>query len=67
MDGPRHQFLAGATLALHQHRAVGGGHGADNLFQSLDGRAAANDVIQRIVAGRVASQGKVLPPQRLRL
>ena len=51
MNGVRHQFLAGAALAVDQHAAVGGGHQGELLPQRLHGNAFADDLRAR--AGRL--------------
>ena len=50
MDGARHQLLAGAALAQHQHRGIGGGHPVDQAQHLFHARAAGDDPL---VAGLV--------------
>ena len=44
MDGARHQLLAGAALARHQHRRIGGRDLLDGGLDALHGRARAHQV-----------------------
>ena len=54
IDGPGHQFLAGARIAPDQHRGVGGRHPADGLIDLLHGFALADDGIRgRGIRGHV--------------
>ena len=43
IDGPRHQLLAGTALSLDQHRRLGPCHLADEISESLHGRAAPQE------------------------
>ena len=45
MQGPGHQFLAGAVLAGDQHRGVGGGDQGQFFAQAADGVALADDLL----------------------
>ena len=47
MNRVRHQFLAGSTLAVDQHAAVGGGHQSELLAQSLHWNAFTDDLVAR--------------------
>ena len=50
VDGPSHQFLAGAGLAKDQHRYVLGGDPADSLVDLLHGGAAADEQVRGILS-----------------
>ncbi len=65
MDGAGHQFLARAAVAVDQHGAVGGGHGANSGLQALHAAADADNVFQRVASGGIALQGKILAAKRL--
>ena len=43
IDGPRHQLLAGTALSLDQHCRLGPCHLADEISESLHGRAAPQE------------------------
>ena len=47
VDGPGHQFLAGAGFPPDEHGGVGGRHPADGLVDLLHGLAAADDGVRR--------------------
>ena len=59
----RHQFLAGAAFSMHQHGAVRGRYRADRLLELLQAWTASDDIFQRITAGGIALEGKILTAQ----
>jgi hypothetical protein len=59
IDGPRDQFLAGAALAVQQHRHVLVRDPADRLVDLAHCRAAAKDGVAAIVLGeRLCDRGR---------
>ena len=51
MDGARHQFLAGAAFAAHQHRGHGGRRLGDEIEYLPDARARAHHIVLDIDFG----------------
>ena len=46
---PRHDLLARAGLALHEHRRIGRGDAAKLATELLDGRTAADEGVRLIL------------------
>jgi len=63
VDRPRHQLLAGACLALDQHRDVGGGHALDEVQDLLHLGSLRDDAADRLEAFDLHLEGRVLAPQ----
>ena len=55
MDGPGHQFLAGAALARDQHGGIHLGHAADELIHLAHARAFAHHVVLHVHLGLQAA------------
>ncbi len=64
VDLPRHHLLAGAGLAGHQHRDVGGGHLLD-APEDLAHRGARADQVAVLAGGGRLAQRHVLAAQRV--
>jgi hypothetical protein len=60
VDGPRHQFLAGAAGTGDQHRAHGGGHLADALEDGAHDRGGAHQGGKPVLLRQRQAQGQVL-------
>ena len=67
VDAARHQLLAGAALALDQHRAVAAGDATDHREHLVDLRTASDDRGQTVAARDDLGERHVLAPQRSRL
>ena len=64
MDGTCDQFLAGSALAVDQYGAAGRSNRADGLLQLLQRADCADNVVERVASGGIATQGKVLTAER---
>src|SRR5208283_1242595 len=60
VDGARHQLFTSAAFAMDQYGAGGGSDGANGLLEFFHRGTVADDVVERIVRGGVAAQGKIL-------
>ena len=59
VNGPRDQFLAGAAFADKKHGRGRRRHLAHHLKDALHGWAAADDMVEVVVAIELAAQGLV--------
>jgi len=64
VDGLGHELLAGAALAHHEHRALGGGHLADELEDLLHPGGLAHYGLERVLPLEALAQVEVLQDQR---